>query len=285
MQRVFSTYRYSTQPLTSVLLAEIAQAGISQVEIYCTPVHVNYRSIETIRTVADWIREHGLTIHSLHSPTERDLLPGKRESGIPISISDPERVRRVDAVDEVKRTLEIAEQIPFKYLVQHIGGGREAHDQRKLDAAFNSLEHLTIFAKQRGVSILLENTPGELGAPSSLRHFVKDTRLDLKFCFDIGHAHMEDGIAISFEAMQDLVVEAHVHDNHGEKDEHLVPYNGKIDWDATLGILAAAPSPLPMVLELREQSSSAPSLADATAAFEKLEQSLAAKRAAAQKGQ
>src|SRR5579863_6987895 len=222
MQRVFSTYRYSTQPLTSALLAEIAQAGISQVEIYCTPVHVNYRSIETIRTVAEWIREHGLTIHSLHSPTERDLLPGKRESGIPISISDPERVRRVDAVDEVKRTLEIAEQIPFKYLVQHIGGGREAHDPRKIDAAFNSLEHLAIFAKQRGVKIVLENTPGELGSPSNLRHFVVDTRLDLKLCFDIGHAHIEDGIEISFEAMHEHVVMIHAHDNHGEKrsEEH-----------------------------------------------------------------
>ena len=144
MQRVLSTYRYCTQPLTSALLAEIAQAGISHVEIYCTPVHLNYRSTQAIRTLSEWIGQHGLTIHSLHSPTERDLLPGKRESGIPISISDPERVRRLDAVDEVKRTLEIAEQIPFKYLVQHIGGGREAHDPRKLDAAFNSLEHLTI---------------------------------------------------------------------------------------------------------------------------------------------
>ncbi|HVB08142.1 MAG TPA: TIM barrel protein, partial [Candidatus Acidoferrales bacterium] len=174
-----------------------------------------------------------------------------------------------------------AEQIPFKYLVQHIGGGREAHDQRKIDAAFNSLEHLTIFAKQRGVSILLENTPGELGAPSSLRHFVADTRLDLKFCFDIGHAHMEDGIEISYEAMHDLVAAVHVHDNHGQKDEHLRPYSGNIDWDAALGILAAAPSSLPMVLELREQSGQAPSLADATAAFEKLEQGLEAKRSAA----
>jgi len=281
MLRVFSTYRYSAQPLTSALLAEIAQAGVSHVEIYCTPVHVNYRSLESIRTVAEWIQEHGLTIHSLHSPTERDLLPGKRESGIPISISDPERVRRVDAVDEVKRILEIAEQIPFRYLVQHIGGGREARDQRRIDAAFNSLEHLTLFAKQRGVSILLENTPGELGAPSSLRHFVADTRLDLKFCFDIGHAHMEDGVEISFEAMRDLVAAAHVHDNHGQKDEHLLPYSGTIDWDAALGILAAMPSEFPMALELREQSAHAPSLADATAAFEKLEQGLAAKRSAA----
>lgn len=281
MQRVLSTYRYCTQPLTSALLAEIAQAGISHVEIYCTPVHLNYRSTQAIRTLSEWIGQHGLTIHSLHSPTERDLLPGKRESGIPISISDPERVRRLDAVDEVKRTLEIAEQIPFKYLVQHIGGGREAHDPRKLDAAFNSLEHLTIFAKQRGVAILLENTLGELSAPATLRHFVADTRLDLKFCFDVGHAHIEDGVELSFETMRDLVAAIHVHDNHGEKDEHLAPYSGNIDWDAALGAIASPENSLPFVLELREQSAQAPSLADATAAFEKLEQALAAKRTAA----
>lgn len=281
MQRVFSTYRYCDEPLTSTLLAEIAQAGISNVEIYCTPVHLNYRSLQAIRTLSEWIGEHHLTIHSLHSPTERDLLPGKRESGIPISISDPERVRRLDAVDEVKRTLEIAEQIPFRYLVQHIGNGREAHDSRKVDAAFNSLEHLTLFAKQRGVSIVLENTPGELGAPSNLRHFVSDTRLDLKFCFDIGHAHMEDGVEISFEPMHEHVVMVHAHDNHGEKDEHLLPHSGNVDWDAAMGVLSSAKQDLPIVLEVRAQSANAPSLADATAAFEKLEQSLAAKRSAA----
>ncbi|MGB6234058.1 MAG: sugar phosphate isomerase/epimerase family protein [Candidatus Acidiferrales bacterium] len=281
MQRVFSTYRYCDEPLTSTLLAEIAQAGISHVEIYCTPVHLNYRSLQAIRTLSEWIGEHHLTIHSLHSPTERDLLPGKRESGIPISISDPERVRRLDAVDEVKRTLEIAEQIPFRYLVQHIGNGREAHDSRKVDAAFNSLEHLTLFAKQRGVSIVLENTPGELGAPSNLRHFVSDTRLDLKFCFDFGHAHMEDGVEISFEPMHEHVVMVHAHDNHGEKDEHLLPHSGNVDWDAAMGVLSSAQQDLPIVLEVRAQSANAPSLADATAAFEKLEQSLAAKRSAA----
>jgi sugar phosphate isomerase/epimerase len=281
MLRVLSTYRYSTQPLTSTLLAEISQAGITGVEIYCTPVHLNYRSAQDVRTIAEWISEHHLVVHSMHSPTERDLMPGKRESGIPISISDPERVRRLDAVDEVKRTLEVAEQIPFKYLVQHIGGGREARDQRRIDAAFNSLEHLTLFAKQRGVTIALENTPGELGSPSSLRHFVADTRLDLKCCFDVGHAHMEEGIEISFEAMRDLVVSTHVHDNNGEKDEHLLPFEGKINWDAALDVLSPSFHSLPVILEFRELSAHGPSLADAIAAFEKLDQALAAKRTAA----
>lgn len=281
MERVLSTYRYANQPLTSTLLAEIARAGIPSVEIFCSPVHLNYRSPEVVRELAEWIQQHKLAVHSLHAPTERDLMPGKRESGTPISISDTERVRRLDAVDEVKRALEIAERIPYRYLVQHLGDGRQAHDPRQIDAAFNSLEHLAIFAKQRGVTIALENTPGDLASPTNLRHFIADTRLDLKLCFDTGHAHMEDGIEMSFEAMRELVVTAHVHDNHGEKDEHLAPYEGTIDWDATLGALAGAPKPLPAVLELREQSAHGPSLADAMAAFEKLDQALAAIRSAA----
>jgi hypothetical protein len=61
----------------------------------------------------------------------------------------------------------------------------------------------------------------------------------------------------------------------------LLPHSGNVDWDAAMGIFSNAKNDLPVVLELREQSANAPSLADATTAFEKLEQSLAAKRSAA----
>src|SRR5579862_6944518 len=227
MQRVLSTYRYVNQPLGASLLAEISQAGITSVEIFCSPRHFNYREPQAVRELADALGEYRLQLHSLHSPTERDLSHG-RESGVPISISDTERIRRLDAVDEVKRTLEVAERIPFRFLVQHIGHGRQAADQRKLDAAFTSLEILTVFAKARGVTIALENTPNEIGAPASLQHFVVDTHLhDLRLCLDTGHAHMDATVEVAFDAMRDRLVTAHIHDNHGEKDEHLLPYNGR----------------------------------------------------------
>lgn len=280
MKRTLSTYLFISRRLTPALLADIARHGFTAVEIFCARAHFNYQSPDVIREVAGTLRDQNLTLHALHAPAERDFNP-MHESSAPLSISDPERVRRLDAVDEVKRTLEIAEQIPFRYLVQHIGNGREAHDPRKFDALFNSLEHLTIFAKQRGVSIALENMPGELASPPNLRHFVTDTRLDLKFCFDIGHAHMEDGVEISFEPMHEHVVMVHAHDNHGEKDEHLLPHSGSVDWDLAMGLFSNSQQDLPIVLELRAQSATAPSLADATTAFEKLEQSLTAKRSAA----
>src|ERR1700690_3437509 len=279
MQLTFSTYRYINHPLAPPLLAEIARAGISSIEVFCAPGHFGYRSPESVREFAGSIEEYGLRLHSLHSPTERDLAPG-RESGMPISICDTERIRRVDAVDEVKRAIEIAERVPFRFLVQHLGHGHQSMDSRRLDAAFNSLEHLAVFAKERGVTIALENTPSELGSPESLQHLIKETHLrDLKFCFDIGHAHMEDGVEKSLDVMRDRIVTAHLHDNHGEKDEHLLPYEGTIDWDAALGSLAAMPQPPDLVLELKEQLGGKPVLDRVRDMFEKLEEVFEEKRA------
>jgi sugar phosphate isomerase/epimerase len=120
---------------------------------------------------------------------------------------------------------------------------------------------------------------GEFGAPSSLHNFVIETHLKgLRFCFDIGHAHIESGVAAGFEAMRDRVVTTHIHDNHGEKDEHLLPGDGTIDWDEAYGLFAAAPVELPIVLELKEQTGAMPDTPQVQAAFDKIERGLDAKR-------
>jgi sugar phosphate isomerase/epimerase len=52
-----------------------------------------------------------------------------------------------------------------------------------------------------------------------------------------------------------LVVGAHIHDNHGEKDEHLAPYDGSIDWEKSIKILKSAPAgDVPLLLELKEKT-------------------------------
>jgi sugar phosphate isomerase/epimerase len=104
---------------------------------------------------------------------------------------------------------------------------------------------------------------------------------DLKFCFDAGHAHMEDGIEKSFETMRERIVTAHVHDNHGEKDEHLLPYDGTIDWEALLAALAAMPGPPDLVLELKEYPAAKPPLDQIREALEKLERNFEDHRARA----
>lgn len=271
MQRILSTNLYRNQALTPELLSQISGAGVSAVEVFCDSFHFGYASAQAVRELASALGGTGLALHSLHAPAERDKGSG-RGSGVPISIADPERIRRQDAVDEMKRALEVAETIPFRFFVLDLATGHQAADPRKFDAAFNSLEILSIFAKHRGVTIALQNNPNEIGSPASLVQFVKETRMNaLRFCFDTGHAHIEGGVVAGFHTMRDLAVTAHIHDNHGEKDEHLLPWDGTIDWDAALGEFAAASEPLPLVLELKEAPSAAVSLDPIRAVFDKIE--------------
>lgn len=248
MQRILSTYLYIDHRLSPATLSEIEHAGFHGVQIFCSGYHFNYRDADSVRELADWFGDHKMKLDSLHAPNSRDRSPG-RESSSTLSICDPERVRRLDAVDEIKRALDVAEVMHFPLMVLHLGGGREEDNPRVWDAAFTSLEHLTVFAKQRGVTLALENTPGELATPAKLRHFIEDTRIGgLKLCFDVGHAHM-DGEALSgAEILKDFAITAHIHDNHGEKDEHLLPYTGSIEWEK---LLAALPKDLPFVIELK----------------------------------
>lgn len=283
MQPVLSTYRFVDQQLNNALLSEIAAAGFAAVEVFCAPHHFKYSDPQAVRELGAALREHKIALHSLHAPSERDLSPG-RESGVPLSISDPERIRRLDAVDEIKRTLEVSEKIPCNYLIQHIGHGRQSADPRKLDAAFTSLENLAMFAKARGVTIALENTRGELGSPSVLHKFLVDTHLnDLKLCFDIGHAHIEEGVGLSFETMREYLVSSHIHDNHGDKDEHLLPFEGTIDWDAALRTFVDAPQLIAMVFEIKGQGITPPSLDQIRVACDKMEEKLSGMQTGAKK--
>lgn len=277
MQRILSTYLFVSKKLNRELLAQIHGAGFQAVEIFASRSHFDYASKPEVQAIAQALADHRLQLGSVHAPTSRDLNVN-REGGSPLSVTEIERVRRIEAMDELKRVIDVAEDLPFSRLILHMGGSRENADPRKRDAAFSSLEHLILHAKHIGVTICVENTPSEMGAPAYLRSFVDETRLSgLRFNFDIGHAHMAEGpederIAKSFEPMKDLVASAHIHDNHGDKDEHLPPYDGTIQWPSALTLLKTAPTgtALPLTLELKEKTGhDAPSLSDQLAAAAK----------------
>jgi len=254
MQRVLSTYLFVNRKLTADLVGEAARAGASAIELFCSRGHFDYRSGEDAHELAAWLAGNNLTLNSIHSPTTRDFHLS-RESGAPLSICDPERMRRQEAVDEIKRALDLVEHIPFRYCIQHVARHRDLPDERKWDAAFSSLENLSLFARHRGVTIAIENTPGEMATPANLKNFLEQTRLTgVKLCFDAGHAHLEGSDPEALQNVRDYVVTTHMHDNRGERDDHLLPYEGSIDWSATL---AALPPDAPIVLELKEPAAAA----------------------------
>jgi sugar phosphate isomerase/epimerase len=257
MKHALSTHLFVNHRLTVALLSRIQQAGIPAVEIFCARQHLDYHNKEQIAELGHWFRDSELKLHSLHSPMYNDEIWGRSGPHAVITITEPVKSLRLHMVDEIKRAIEIAEVIPFQYLVQHMGVGGEEFDMRKVDAAFSALEELSLFARQRGVQILLENIPNNLSSSERLLQFEELTHLGLDFVLDTGHANMAEGVEPAFERMKSRIRSTHIHDNNGKDDVHLFPFlaeGGTIDWKNTMQLLRSCGDQFPLLLELKERA-------------------------------
>lgn len=272
MQHVLSTHLFIQHRLTVAQLDKIQHAGIPAVEIFCARRHMDYRDRAQIAELGHWFRDADLKLHSLHAPMHNDEFWGRSGPQSVITITEPVKSKRLEMVDEIKRTLEIAETIPFKYMVQHIGVSGEEFSERAVDAAFSSLEQISLFARQRGVEVLLENIPNALSSAERLMMFLDLTHLDLNFVFDVGHANLAGSVEGEFNVMRDRIRSTHVHDNDGEEDKHLFPLlaeGGTVDWKKTMDLLRTRADQYPLMLELKEAPEF--SLATAVEVYDRLE--------------
>ncbi len=251
MLKAVSTYIHVKERLHPGILDGLHRIGAQAIEIFAARQHIDYANRKQhVREIADWFKSSGIPLNSVHSPLYADYEWG-RAGAPPVNIASADRASRVEAMDEIKRALEIAEQIPFRFLIQHIGVGNETFDERKFEAAITSVEHLRAFAKPLGVRILLENIPNELSAPDRLVEFIHTSHMDdVGVCFDFGHAHLMGGVQQDFEILKNYICSTHVHDNAKDKDSHLWPGDGSIDWKQAMELLRSAPQTPPLLLEI-----------------------------------
>jgi sugar phosphate isomerase/epimerase len=259
MLKAISTYVYVKERLHPGLLDGLVRGGAQAIEIFAARQHLDYANRKQhVKEIADWFRTSGIPLNSVHAPLYADYERGRTGSP-PVNVASTDRAGRIEAMDEIKRALEIAEQIPFRFLIQHMGVSGESFDERKFEAAMTSIEHLRAFAKPIGVRILLENIPNELCTPEKLVEFIQTSHFDdVGVCFDFGHAHMMGDVAQAFETVKNHIRSTHVHDNAKDRDSHLWPGAGSIDWKQAMELLRSAPHTPPLLLEIEEDERISP---------------------------
>ncbi len=274
MQRALSTHLIVGHRLNTVWLERIHGAGFPLVEIFCARQHLDYHNKEQVGELACWFADSELQLHSLHSPMYSDDAWGRTGPGAVVSITEPSKPRRLESVDEIKRALEVAEKIPCRYLIQHVGVGGEEYSDAAVEAAFRALEEISLFARHRGVEVLLENIPNALSSAERINYFLNTTHLDLGVCLDTGHANMHEGVAAAFEILGPRIRSTHIHDNNGVDDVHLYPLlakGGTIDWPESMRLLRSRGEQYPLLLELREAPDFPNALDSAREAIDRLE--------------
>jgi sugar phosphate isomerase/epimerase len=250
MLRALSTHLYLQQRLHPGLLDTVARAGVQAIEIFAARQHFDYTNTDHVREIAAWFQSNQVEPWSMHAPLFPDREMGR--AGAPaVNVVHPEKSRRIDAMDEIKRALETAEHIPFRNLILHLGEREDTWSQRTIEYSITALEHLGAFSRPLGVRLLVENLTSEPTTPEHLVTILELGHLtNVGVCLDLGHAHMTTGVAEAIGTLSAHIASVHVHDNHGFKDEHLWPGSGTIDWPAAASALNALATPPAAVLEI-----------------------------------
>lgn len=258
MLKVISSYVFLRHRLHPGLLDTFRKAGAEGVELFAARQHLDYTDRVEVQELSGWFKANPVEAFSMHAPPFPDHEMGR--GGAPaVNVIHPEKSRRIDAMDEIKRALEVAEHIPFRYLILHLGERDDTWSPRTLEFSMTALEHLRAFANPLGVKLLIENLNNEVTQPAHLMEILHTGHFqDIGVCFDVGHAHLGEGVAKVLSALQPLIVSAHLHDNHGEHDEHLWPGDGSIAWKEVFDGLKAAPKTPAGVLEIHYSLGDAP---------------------------
>ena len=139
-------------------------------------------------------------------------------------------------VQEAALALNIAKEIPAEVFVVHLGTPTVQGGENNRTSAFRSAEEICRIAEPIGIRVALEVIPNPLSDAQSL---VTMLERDLEspragICLDFGHAFIMGDVADAIETVAEHLITTHVHDNNGKKDDHLVPFAGRINWDLAL---------------------------------------------------
>lgn len=250
MLRAMSTFVAVKERLHPGMLDALVRGGAQAIEIFCARGHFDYTNRAHLKEIAQWFQANPVALNSLHSPLFSDADWG-RDGTPPVNLTERDKKLRIEAMDEVKRALEVAEVLPFRFLVQHLGNPGESFDPGKFESAMTAIEHLRAFAKPLGVTILVENIPNEISEPEKLLELIQVAHFeDVGVCFDFGHAHIMNTVAKDFDLLKDHIRSTHIHDNNRERDAHLWPGEGNIDWKEGIELLHTAPHMPPLLMEI-----------------------------------
>ena len=229
-----STLLFKERPLGRDLLADIAAAGVDSVELTDYHPGFSYEDPASFRSLGQILRDLSLHFNSLHAHLESF----DRECNL--AGLEPDRLRLTQGA--YRRAVDAVEQLGGGILLTHdvrIPEPAESESNRIRDAFLRNLGALADYAADKGVRLALENTGrGYTHEPGRLVALMRDLdRGNVGVCIDTGHRNLCGDPVEALRVVADHLVTLHIHDNNGEKDEHLLPGMGEISWPGVTGAL------------------------------------------------
>ncbi len=221
------------------------------------------------------VRKAGIRLGAVHAPW-----------GAAFDLNCSDMARRKGMIADHKTAMAYAADVGCRTYTIHVGAYSWVMERIPLERlrklAVETLEELLPEAERLGLVIAMENSyEPPNGATEVVGLISKFASPNLGCCFDTGHACLMSpfpgkvrekyfyGIdqawgdelretADSFKLLKPYIVTAHLHDNDGYSDAHLLPGRGRINWEQQIRDLRECPRLLSLQTEVRTIPSALP---------------------------
>ncbi len=186
-------------------LKKLSEIGYDDVEYS----HIYHLTIDDAIQLNEYAKRVGIRSWSCHAAGPVGFDIDKREL----------------AVRSNKHCIDIAESIGAKVNVLHIFNNKQE------DACY-ILENICKYAINKNIEIALENNT-TLESMELILDLIREIDMpNLGVCVDTGHANLGDlGPGRAIRMAGSFLFTTHFQDNLGNKDDHMPPGMGKIDWE------------------------------------------------------
>jgi sugar phosphate isomerase/epimerase len=212
----------------------IRDAGFTHVSLAHDVAHAGYHLPQRRRELRAQLAALGLRLNYIHAPLLRyyDLT------------SLDAHVRRA-TLEVMRMVVAACADLGGDGAVLHVMNGPLGEGESiaaRVAAGLQSLGELARFAEEQGVRLSVENLPLDIDCGVvGLAVLRAMTELRVGVCLDSCHAYIHNSQAASLVAeLAPRVAHTHLSDTLGERDSHLIPGEGAVDFDHLAAALGRA---------------------------------------------
>ncbi|MBD3345215.1 MAG: TIM barrel protein [Chitinivibrionales bacterium] len=209
----------------------IIESGFNMIEVCSSPNHLDYHNEAAVQEAARMLDDKHVETYSFHAPFSENIDI--------TSLNDHEREH---AFNEISRAAQAAATLNVRYFVLHPGPEKTynvpAHERmQRMRNAAEVLDRISERCSSLGVGVVLENMLPHLfcGDISEMVWLLGSINSVIPgACLDTGHAYLSGNLHHVMYKLSGLLLMIHANDNKGNRDDHLPPGRGGIEWKRLL---------------------------------------------------
>ncbi len=200
----------------------VGKSFFNFLEIRCEKGHFDFEDEQEIKKVKRVLKENRVKGSSIHPPKWVD-------------IANKNEWTRMKSLREVEKTILVAKRLNIPRVILHPG-----QKNGSLEKVRESIQEILEFSQVWEVQPILENTfPGYFASRAEeIKNIV--TEFDLPVCLDTSHAAAKgDNVEQFLKLLKNRITHLHLSDSNMKgKDDHLIPGEGKINWNPLVNFLS-----------------------------------------------